>query len=80
MMNSLWRLGVGVTVAGSSVLALQGSSTRNWDVSSLGIVRFGRAAIAVAVVIADYKWTLRGIDSQSEQYQQVQSVVGRIMS
>jgi hypothetical protein len=79
-MSSLWKFGAGLTAAGGSVMALQSNSARNWDLSSLGIVRFGRAAMAVAVVIADYKWTLRGIDSQSEQYQQIQSRVGRIMS
>jgi hypothetical protein len=80
IMKSVFKIGSGLVAAGSSMLALQNSSNRHWDLSSLGVVRFGRAAVAVAVVIADYKWTLRGIDPQSEQYQEIQSSVRCIIS
>jgi len=46
-----------------------------WNVSSSGIVRVGRAAVAVACIVLDYKLTLRGFDPLSEQYQQLRSQV-----
>jgi len=65
-----------LTVAGSSLagLALIPSQS-GWNVSSTGVVRFGRAAVAVARVVVDYKLTLRGFDPTSEQYQLLRSQV-----
>jgi len=59
---------VGSSIAGYTLLQPQ-------NVSSSGIVRFGRAAFAVAHVVIDYKSTLRGIDSTSEQYLLLKSQV-----
>jgi len=59
---------VGSSVAGYTLLHPQ-------YVSSSGIVRFGRAAVAVAHIVVDYKSSLRGIDPTSEQYLLLKSQV-----
>ena len=69
------QLGTGVMVAGSLLMGVHNSSSTRADISSLGIVRFGRAAISVAVVIADYKLSLWHIDQETELYQQKQAEV-----
>jgi len=74
--RSVANVAAALTIAGSSLAGLtllQPQSRQN--VSSSGIVRFGRAAVAVAQVVIDYKLTLQGIDSKSEQYLLLKSQV-----
>lgn len=42
----------------------------DWDVSTFGAVRFGRTALAVGTIAVDYKWSLSGVKSLSEEDQQ----------
>jgi len=65
-----------LTVAGSSMAGLVTAQPQSdWNVSSTGVIRFGRAAVAVARIVVDYKLTLRGLDPSSEQYQRLRSEV-----
>jgi len=65
-----------LSVAGSSLAGLASLPPQSgWNVSSSGIIRFGRAAVAVACIVVDYKLTLRGIDPSSEQYLLLKSQV-----
>ncbi len=82
MRSHMIRVGLGLMVVGtsSSVVTLQQSSKENSFLSSLGIVRFGRAAFAVALVTADYKFTLQGISPECEEYQHLISKVLEITS
>jgi len=75
-MRSFLRLGVGFIAAGTSVVAVHGTPSDSGIGSSLGVVRFGRAALAVAAIVVDYKFTLYGLDAGSELYQQIRSQVG----
>lgn len=69
----------GLKVAGLAVAA--GSTIsylhkNDWDVSTIGLVRFGRTAVTVARISADYKISLRGIDNlEKEDADQVWSAV-----
>ena len=74
-MRSLLRAATAAVAASSAVVALQDSSRPSWSVSTLGIVRFGRAAIAVGTVMMDYKWTFYNMDHDSEIYLQTRSQV-----
>jgi len=65
-----------LTIAGSSLAGLTLVQPRSgWNVSSSGAIRFGRAAVAVACIVVDYKLTLRGVDPSSEQYLLLKSQV-----
>ena len=65
-----------LTIAGSSLAGLMlVQPLSGWNVSSSGLVRFGRAAVAVAYIVVDYKVTLRGIDPSSERYLLLKSQV-----
>ena len=39
----------------------------DWNVSTIGLVRFGRTAVTVAKISVDYKLSLRNIDSLSKE-------------
>lgn len=47
----------------------------DWDVSTIGVVRFGRAAWAAVRLVADYKINLRGVDYDSPEYQKLKSEI-----
>ncbi|XP_070578441.1 aarF domain-containing protein kinase 1-like [Ptychodera flava] len=47
----------------------------DFDVSSIGVVRFGRAFAAAVYIFADYKITLKGVDRKSEVYRQLMSKI-----
>ncbi|XP_025104932.1 uncharacterized aarF domain-containing protein kinase 1-like [Pomacea canaliculata] len=53
------------SLAAGSVIFLQ---KNDWEVSTVGAVRFGRAALAALSIAADYKWTLKGLDPNSPDY------------
>jgi len=74
--RSVVKSAAALTVAGSSLAGLTLVQPQSqWNVSSSGIIRFGRAAVAVACIVVDYKLTLRGLDPSSEQYQLLKSQV-----
>ncbi|XP_052106539.1 aarF domain-containing protein kinase 1-like [Mytilus californianus] len=47
----------------------------DWEVSTIGVVRFGRAAFTAFWIVADYKIHLRGIDNESPEYEKVKSEI-----
>ncbi|CAC5374091.1 ADCK [Mytilus coruscus] len=47
----------------------------DWEVSTIGVVRFGRAAFTALWIVADYKIHLRGIDYESPEYEKVKSEI-----
>ena len=69
---ALRRYAIGFAVVSGTTALLSPSS---WDISSSGIVRFGRAAMAVGRVAADYKFSLHGLDPSTENYLQERSKV-----
>lgn len=58
-------------VAGSAYFLQQNV----WEVSTLGIFRFGRAGFAALQIVADYKVTLWNVDPNSEDYQKIKSKI-----
>ncbi|WAR18693.1 ADCK1-like protein [Mya arenaria] len=64
--GSLAAVGVGTAYA---------IKNNDWEMSTIGVVRFGRAAGTVARVVVDYKWSLRNIDPNSKEYQNTKSEV-----
>jgi len=70
-----------LSIAGSSLAGLTLLQPQSgWNVSSSGVIRFGRAAVAVARIVVDYKLTLRGIDPSSEEYKLLKSQVTLLYS
>ncbi|KAK2150013.1 hypothetical protein LSH36_427g03001 [Paralvinella palmiformis] len=63
-----------IGITGGSLVLLQ---KNEWNISTLGLLRFGRAAKSVAVCVADYKWNLRGLDPKTDKYWKVKSQVGQ---
>lgn len=53
-----------VAAAGSTATYLH---KNDWDVSTIGLVRFGRTAVTVARVSVDYKISLRNIETLSKE-------------
>lgn len=47
----------------------------DWDMSTIGVVRFGRAAWAAVRLVADYKINLQGVDYDSPEYQKLKSEI-----
>ncbi|XP_042895385.1 aarF domain-containing protein kinase 1 [Parasteatoda tepidariorum] len=66
------RWGFGLGVAGFTVAALH---KNRWELSTLGFIRFGRAAVTVGKIAVDYKISLKGLDVSSEEYQLLKSEV-----
>lgn len=66
------KYGVGLSVVGGFVVNLKHS---DWKVQSTGIVRFGRAAVAVTATVIDYKYTFYGLDASSPLYEKIKSEV-----
>ncbi|XP_041354027.1 aarF domain-containing protein kinase 1-like isoform X1 [Gigantopelta aegis] len=66
LLLKLFRIGViGSSVAGAVFLLQQ----NDWNPSSIGAVRFGRAAYAAVRVAVDYKLTKRMLDPNDPSYQ-----------
>lgn len=53
----------GVSVGGGTLTLLHNN---DWDVSTFGVVRFGRTALTVGAIAADYKISLTGISDLPE--------------
>ncbi|XP_045185749.1 aarF domain-containing protein kinase 1-like [Mercenaria mercenaria] len=62
---------VGALVGGSVYMLRK----NDWEMSTVGAVRFGRAAAAAVSIVADYKWNLRNIDPESKEYEIVKSQI-----
>ena len=69
--RSIKYLTVGGLGAGSAYLLYK----NDWDVSTIGVVRFGRAAFTALRIVADYKYSLIGIDSSSPDYESIKSEI-----
>uniref|UniRef100_A0A914VWS8 ADCK1 n=1 Tax=Plectus sambesii TaxID=2011161 RepID=A0A914VWS8_9BILA len=68
----------GVSI-GLTTVAFGGSAyflyRNDFDVSSIGAMRLARAGIAATKIIVDYKWTLRKLDPETEEYKTIKSMV-----
>ena len=58
------KYATGLAVGGGTLALLHNN---DWDVSTFGVVRFGRTALTVAAIAADYKITLRSIRDVPEE-------------
>lgn len=58
-----WGTVIGVSGGTLAVLA-----HNDWNIRSIGAIRFGRAAVTAAYIVADYKWSLRGLPYGTEEY------------
>lgn len=65
-----WSFATGV-----AALTVSSLHKNRWEVSTLGFIRFGRAAVTVGKIAVDYKITLRGIDVMTEEYENLRSEV-----
>lgn len=56
-------------IAGAGVLGggLYGLKRNEWDVKSVGLIRFGRAAATVALIAGDYKYSTKGFKDNSDE-------------
>lgn len=54
-------------LVGASGTLLGTLYNNDWNVSNLGLTRFGRAAVIVASIAADYKFSLREFNDDSEE-------------
>lgn len=66
------KFGIAAGAVGLSVAALQ---KNKWEVSTIGLLRFGRAAITVGKIAVDYKMTLHGLDTSTQKYEELKSQV-----
>lgn len=61
---------LGIVTSATAIGGVTYTAAHNdWNVSSVGLFRFGRTAITVASIAADYKSTTRGLASKSEDDQ-----------
>ncbi|KAG8188058.1 hypothetical protein JTE90_009931 [Oedothorax gibbosus] len=65
-----WSVATGVVG-----LTLASLHKNRWEVSTIGLLRFGRAAVTVGKIAVDYKLSLRGVAAKSEEYEQLKSEV-----
>ncbi|XP_062603304.1 aarF domain-containing protein kinase 1-like [Saccostrea cucullata] len=75
VLRKLWRVtkyGALGGAIGTTGYLLQ---KNDWDISTIGVVRFGQAAWAAVRLVADYKINLRGLDYDSPEYQKVKSEI-----
>ncbi|XP_013398397.1 uncharacterized aarF domain-containing protein kinase 1 [Lingula anatina] len=72
MLKRLLKYSFGAGALGGSAYFLY---KNEWEVSTLGAVRFGRAALTIARVALDYKLSLQGQDSSTEEYKKIKSDV-----
>ena len=54
----------GLSLGGGTLALLHHN---DWDISTFGVVRFGRTALTVAAIAADYKISLRGVLTLTEE-------------
>ncbi|XP_076359674.1 aarF domain containing kinase 1 isoform X2 [Tachypleus tridentatus] len=66
------RLAVAAGAVGGAVATVKNNK---WEVSTIGLMRFGRAAVTVGKIAADYKISLRGVSKSSVDYQTLKSEV-----
>lgn len=72
MLRRFLQLGALAGTTGVTYLALRNNQ---WDVSNIGVVRFGRAAATVSRIACDYKFATMGMDRDSEEYARARSEV-----
>ncbi|KAH6925363.1 hypothetical protein HPB50_004010 [Hyalomma asiaticum] len=72
MLRRFLQVGALATGTGATYLALRNNQ---WDISNIGIVRFGRAATTVSRIACDYKLATLGMDKNSEEYAKARSEV-----
>ncbi|XP_075554451.1 aarF domain containing kinase 1 isoform X2 [Dermacentor variabilis] len=72
MLRRFIQVGALAGTTGATYLALRNNQ---WDVSNIGIVRFGRAAATVSRIAYDYKMATLGMDQDSEEYAKARSEV-----
>lgn len=58
------KYAAGLSIGGGTLTLLHNN---DWDISTFGVVRFGRTALTVAAIAADYKLSLRGMREASEE-------------
>ncbi|XP_054715249.1 aarF domain-containing protein kinase 1-like [Uloborus diversus] len=62
-------------IAGIAGVTVSSLHRNEWEVSTIGALRFGRAAITVGKIAVDYKLTLKGLDVDTENYEKLKSEV-----
>ncbi|KAI0210514.1 AarF domain-containing protein kinase 1 [Lamellibrachia satsuma] len=75
---ALWKVGKFLTyctLGGSAVSSVTALHHNDWDVSSIGAVRLGRALATAVVIVADYKYSLYGTTHGSRGYSELKSKV-----
>lgn len=72
MIRRAFKYGI---LAGTGVGSIVVLHNNHWDVSSVGLVRFGRAASTVTRIAIDYQVSLRKHDKASEEYKAIKSQV-----
>ncbi|XP_055931345.1 aarF domain-containing protein kinase 1-like [Argiope bruennichi] len=72
MFRRVVKWGVATGLAGLTLASLHDN---RWEVSTIGFLRFGRAAVTVGKIAADYKISLKGLDINSEEYADAKSEV-----
>ncbi|CAH1791947.1 unnamed protein product [Owenia fusiformis] len=75
VLRKLWPALKFGTVAGTLGGTVTYLHSVEWDVGSIGLVRFGRAAFVIGKVAVDYKLTLGKLDSNSDEYMNAKSQV-----
>ena len=68
LLRRVWIRGtgvLGVAAVGASVYLLH---KNDWQVGSIGAVRFLRSADAVGRTIIDYKWNMFNVDHTTDEY------------
>ncbi|KAL3873505.1 hypothetical protein ACJMK2_036614 [Sinanodonta woodiana] len=69
--RTLKLLTLGGAVGGTAWLLRE----NDWEISTVGVMRFGRAALTVLSIVADYKMNLKGPDPSSEEYKALKSEI-----
>ncbi|ESO91928.1 hypothetical protein LOTGIDRAFT_121554 [Lottia gigantea] len=72
LVKKVFKYGVLVTTVGGTGLLLKHN---DWEVSTIGVFRFGRAAFAVTRVVIDYKVSLYGMNVDDPNYEDIKSKV-----
>ena len=63
------------TLAAASGALISSAYAHNWDISNIGLVRFGRATYTVASIAVDYKVSLKNCVDNSEESLKMWSTV-----
>ncbi|GIY17131.1 aarF domain-containing protein kinase 1 [Caerostris darwini] len=72
MFRRVLRWTVATSVVGLTAVSLH---KNRWEVSTIGFLRFGRAAVTVGKIAVDYKLSLKGLDVNTEEYENLKSEV-----